>query len=70
MTYLATIAIIFCVMAGGIVVDRIYRRFAARNPQLGPFRDSGKCGSCSAGSGCSDASCAGDKPQALAAPRP
>ena len=52
-TYLTTIALIFAVMMGGIIVDRIYRRFAARNPQLGPFRDTSKCGSCSGGSGCS-----------------
>jgi hypothetical protein len=42
-------------LAHGILVDRIYRRFAARNPQLGPFRDPGKCGCCSAGSGCDTA---------------
>jgi hypothetical protein len=63
-------ALIFCIMLGGIVVERIYRRFAARNPQLGPFRDNSKCGCCSAGSGCSDSSCASDKPQILAIPRP
>lgn len=57
-TYLVTIAIVFAVMFGGICVDRIYRRFAARNPQLGPFREGAKCGSCAAGSGCSDTSCA------------
>ncbi len=66
--YLTTIAIIFAVLCGGILVDRIYRRFAAHNPQLGPFRDPGKCGCCSAGSGCSDASCTtGSAP--LAEPR-
>jgi hypothetical protein len=56
--YLTTIAIIFAVMAGGILVDRLYRNFAARNPQLGPFRSPDKgCGSCSGGSGCSGESC-------------
>ncbi len=60
MTYLITIGLIFLVMLGGIAVERLYRRFAARNPKLGPFRDTTKCGSCSAGSGCSDTSCAGD----------
>ena len=64
MAYLATIGLIFCIMLGGIVVDRIYRRFAARNPQLGPFRDSSKCGSCTAGSGCSDDVCADADPAA------
>lgn len=53
-TYFATIGIIFAIMLGGIAVERAYRAFAARNPQLGPFRDVGKCGSCSEGSGCND----------------
>ncbi len=57
MTYLVTIGLIFTIMLAGIAVERIYRRFAARNPQLGPFRDSSKCGSCTAGSGCSDTPC-------------
>lgn len=68
-TYLATIAIIFAVLSGGILVDRLYRNFAARNPQLGPFRDTGKCGCCAAGSGCSDLSRADDGAKALAAHR-
>ncbi len=59
MTYLVAVAFIFSLALGGILIDRIYRRFAARNPQLGPFRDPGKCGCCSAGSGC-DADCATD----------
>ncbi|MCF8152202.1 MAG: hypothetical protein K9K30_15035 [Burkholderiaceae bacterium] len=53
--YLVTVGIIFAIMLGGIAVERLYRGFAARNPKLGPFRDVGKCGSCSSGSGCSDA---------------
>ena len=57
-TYLTTIVIIFAVMSGGILVDRVYRGFAAKNPQLGPFRDNSKCGCCTAGSGCSDTYCA------------
>lgn len=55
--YLTTIVLIFAILLGGIVVDRVYRLFAARNPQLGPFRDNSKCGSCSGGSGCSDTAC-------------
>ena len=55
-TYLVAMAFIFSLATAGILVDRIYRRFAARNPQLGPFRDPGKCGCCSAGSGC-DSDC-------------
>lgn len=59
--YLTTVAIIFSLAFAGILIDRIYRRFAARNPQLGPFRDPGKCGCCSAGSGC-DTACASEEP--------
>jgi hypothetical protein len=68
-TYLLTSGLIFAILLGGIAVERIYRGFAARNPQLGPFRDTSKCGCCSAGSGCSDESCA-DEPAKPAAPRP
>jgi hypothetical protein len=58
-TYLITIVLIFAIMMAGIGVDRLYRKFAAKNPQLGPFRKTdGGCGCCSAGSGCSsDKSC-------------
>lgn len=59
--YLITFVVIFSLALGGILIDRIYRRFAARHPQLGPFRDPGKCGCCTAGSGCSDESCADDR---------
>ncbi len=57
-TYLLTVGLIFAILLGGIAVERLYRRFAAKNPQLGPFRDNSKCGCCAAGSGCSDGSCA------------
>lgn len=53
--YILAVAIIFSLALGGILIDRAYRHFAAKNPQLGPFRDSGKCGDCSAGSGCDSA---------------
>ena len=53
-TYLATIAVIFALLLAGMVVDRLYRAFAARNPQLGPFRGAEGCGCCSGGSGCGD----------------
>jgi hypothetical protein len=57
-TYLITIALIMGIALVGIGVDRLYRGFAAKNPQLGPFRETGKgCGCCSAGSGCSGDSC-------------
>jgi len=46
-TYLVTIGLIFALMLVGIAVDRLYRRFAARHPQLGPFRkNDGSCGCC------------------------
>jgi len=59
--YLITFVVIFSLALGGILIDRSYRRFAARHPQLGPFRDPGKCGCCTAGSGCSDADCTDDR---------
>jgi hypothetical protein len=56
--YLTTIGLIFAIMVAGIAVDRLYRAFAARNPQLGPFRKKdGGCGCC-AGHGCESDSCA------------
>jgi len=57
---LITIGAIFTIAIGGILIDRWYRRFARRNPQLGPFRKEGHqdCCSCTAGSGCDgDTSC-------------
>jgi Na+/glutamate symporter len=59
--YLTTIGLIFALMLGGIVVERLYRAFAARNPQLGPFRKTDGCGCCAAKTDCaSQAAC--DKP--------
>ncbi|MFN6960721.1 MAG: hypothetical protein ACK4N6_00635 [Rhodocyclaceae bacterium] len=47
-TYLVTILLVFALMLTGIAVDRLYRRFAARHPQLGPYRNGeGSCGCCS-----------------------
>lgn len=46
-TYLLTIGLIFALMLAGIGVERLYRSFARRNPQLGPFRkNDGGCGCC------------------------
>lgn len=48
--YLVTIALILGLALLGIGVDRLYRGFARRHPELGPFRDPGKgCGSCAGG---------------------
>ena len=58
-TYLLTIGLIMVIGLIGITVDRWYRAFARRNPQLGPFRDSnGGCGCCSSKGSCSRDSCA------------
>ncbi len=58
-TYLVTIGLIFALMLAGIAVDRLYRRFAARHPQLGPFRkNDGACGCCAGKCGSDDAGCA------------
>lgn len=46
-TYLVASGLIFALLLAGIAVDRLYRRFAARHPQLGPFRkNDGSCGCC------------------------
>ena len=62
-TYLLAIGLIFAILAGGIAVQNLYRRFAARHPELGPFRGEKGCGSCSAGSGCSSASSCSSHPK-------
>jgi hypothetical protein len=58
-TLLLTIGVIFSVAIGGILVERLYRRFARQNPQLGPFRKEGKqdCCSCAVSDGCDQGSC-------------
>ncbi|MGE5467420.1 MAG: hypothetical protein ACM3Y9_08355 [Ignavibacteria bacterium] len=61
MTYVLTMVFIFTLLVAGIAIDKLYHRFARKNPQLGPFRPEGiqDCCTCEAGSGCSDkASCA------------
>ena len=61
-TYLTVVGLIFAVMIGGIAVDRLYARFARRNPELGPFRkNDGGCGCCAAKAACNtdSASCHG-----------
>ena len=54
--YLAAIGLIFALLAGGILVQALYRRFARHHPELGPFREEKGCGSCSVGSGCAGVS--------------
>lgn len=54
-TYLLVVGVIFAVMLGGILVDRLYARFARRHPELGPFRDRDSgCGSCAEKQTCED----------------
>ena len=51
--YAITIALIFAIVMAGIAVDRLYVRFARRNPELGPFRrNDGGCGCCAAKEAC------------------
>ena len=60
-TLLLTVGLIFGLMLVGITVERLYRAFAARNPQLGPFRKPDGCGCCASKAGCVS-STAGEKP--------
>jgi hypothetical protein len=51
-TYLVTIGLILLLLLAWVVVERIYRLFAYRNPALGPFRkENGGCGCCSGSCG-------------------
>jgi hypothetical protein len=54
-SYLITIGLILALMLGGLAVERLYRRFARRHPELGPFRQAG--GGCSGN--CGGGACAG-----------
>jgi hypothetical protein len=49
-TYLTTIGLILLMLLGYVVVERVYRLFARRHPELGPFRgEHGGCGGCAGG---------------------
>lgn len=51
--YLITILLIFALALVGIAVERFYKRFAQKNPHLGPFRkNDGECGCCAAKKHC------------------
>jgi hypothetical protein len=52
--YLTTIGLIFALLLAGIAVDRLYRAFAAKHPQLGPFRSGEGCGCCASSKGCGE----------------
>jgi len=51
-TYLVTIGLLLVILLGWVAVQRVYKLFARRHPELGPFRDDGAgCGACGGG-GC------------------
>lgn len=52
--FVMTSVLIFAVMVGWLYVQDLYRRFAQRNPGLGPFRGEAGCGG---GCSCSQGSC-------------
>lgn len=53
LTYVVTIGLILVLLLAGIAVDRLYRGFARRHPELGPYRpEGGGCGGHCGGSGC------------------
>ncbi len=49
--YFCTVLLLFLIVWVGVFVTQLYRRFAQKNPQLGPFREEG-CGCCSARETC------------------
>lgn len=60
MNYLLAIALILLLLLGWVVVQQVYRLFARRHPELGPFRkEGGGCGCCSGGA-CGGGACATD----------
>jgi hypothetical protein len=56
-TYLVVVGLIFALMFFGIGVERLYRRFAARHPQLGPYRKSDGCSCCKSSASCGEKAC-------------
>jgi len=57
--FVLTSVVIFAVMVAWLYVQDLYRRFAQRHPELGPFRAEGGCGgSCS----CQQGSCSTPPP--------
>lgn len=54
---IVTFGLIFVVLLGGILVDRLRAHFARRNPRLGPFRkNDGGCDCRAAKDACNDRS--------------
>ena len=60
-TYLATIGILFLLVLLSVVVQRFYKLFAHRHPELGPFRkEGGGCGGACGGGACGGGVCGDD----------
>nr|VFJ96289.1 MAG: hypothetical protein BECKLFY1418B_GA0070995_10833 [Candidatus Kentron sp. LFY]VFK17725.1 MAG: hypothetical protein BECKLFY1418C_GA0070996_10353 [Candidatus Kentron sp. LFY] len=50
MNYIFSIGIILILLIGWVTVQYVYRYFAVRHPELGPYRDElGSCGNCGCG---------------------
>ena len=45
--YFLTVLLLFFLILLGVLTNHVYKKFAQKNPQLGPFREEG-CGCCSA----------------------
>jgi hypothetical protein len=60
--------VIFAVLGGWLWVQASYRRFAARYPELGPFRPNSACGGSCEACGSDGCEAGDDKKPALAAP--
>lgn len=66
---LFTIGAILIALLLYVFVQRSYRLFGKRHPELGPFREEGKgCGSCSSAGGCSGDSCSNQPKSPLSYP--
>jgi hypothetical protein len=56
--YLYAAGIYFCLLCALVLVNRLYRKFAKENPQLGPFREQDKCMGCKGSEGkCKEDDC-------------
>lgn len=62
--FLLTSLVIFAVLSGWLYVQELYRGFARRHPELGPFRREEGCGGCS----CRQGGCTVEPPAPLAPP--
>lgn len=57
-TYLVAIGLILILLLAWVTVQQLYKLFARRHPELGPFRSEGSgCGCCSQGGACGGGAC-------------